>query len=356
MTSMTARAQESASDYSAPGKSRSLGNRVLRWCAVLICSSVLQVTVVGPTAWAQATKEAKPAAPAGGTTKAAKKSDDDTYQIWQVTYIGNTRVGYAKITSKPRFENGVKLLETEAESVMVMQRFGQTIRTRTVIKTDETPEGELIGYRFEMLNPPAAPSRTVAKVEGDKLRLESELAGKITKKELPWDRTVKTSTYQERMLRDQPLKPGDKRTLRIFDPQFSQVVNVKLTAGEKETVKLLEGKEQQLMKVVVEHSSLAGFPMQEFVDDEGETQLTTIPIMKMSSYKVTKEEALKNISASEVDLAVSTLIKVPKIANHQTARKIVYRLTSPGDDIAKLLPDGTGQTVKKVGPHAPQAT
>src|SRR6266436_1283527 len=192
------------------------------WCwsrrkCRLLCAILILLAETGPRGvfggrvWA----DEKPQA-------AAADVDSDYEESWQAIYIGKTRVGYGRSSVGHKAVDGKDRVVTDTEMTMAISRFGQSVKIKTAIQTDETPAGDLLEFRFELLNPPAAPMRSSGRVQDATLVLTTETNGKTTTKELPWDDSIKSPTYHERQLREDPIKAGQKRMLKMFDPQFAK--------------------------------------------------------------------------------------------------------------------------------------
>ncbi|MBI3860591.1 MAG: transglutaminase domain-containing protein [Planctomycetia bacterium] len=281
---------------------------------------------------------------------------EDFEESWQVVYIGKSRVGYARSSSGRLKRDGREVVMTDSEMNMTIARFKQSVKTKAITHSEETPEGELLAFRFEMQNPPAAPLRSSGRVEGDKLFLTTETNGKPTTKEMKWDRSVKSPAYQDRLLRENPLKPGDKRVLETFDPQFGKRSTVTLTAGAIEDVPLLGGKSRKLLAVAISQSVAPLITATEFLDEKGVALKSIVSFANMATYTVTKDEALKALTGEEVDMAFATLVKAGKIDRSAETRRAVYRVSITGEDPAKALSTGPTQQVERVSDYAVDLT
>ena len=284
---------------------------------------------------------------------AATEALSDFEESWQVVYIANSRVGHGRSSSGRLKRNGREEVVTDSEIALVISRFGQTLKTKTVVKTQETPTGDLIGFQFEMQNPPAAPGSTTGRVVGDKLVITTETNGQPKTKEIPWDNSIKSPNYQDRLLRENPLKPGEERTFKSFDPQFGKVNTITLQAGGSELrdVKMLDGQLKKLLEVKVTQSLVPGISMYEYLDEKGTPLKTSVSLLQMVTYTVAKQEALKTLSGAEVDLAVATLVKTGKIDRSQQTRQVVYRVNVPGEDPETVVSTGPTQIISRVNPN-----
>jgi len=170
-------------------------------------------------------------------------------------------------------------------------------------------------------------------------------AGREKQSTKPWDADVKSPAWIERILEKEPLKEGDSRKFKMFDPQFLTAATVTITHRGKEETDLLDGSRKEFEKLETSHSLVPGLVVASYVDETGETVKTVTNLMEMVTYTVSKEEALKEISAGEVDLGMDTVIHAGEIPNAHRASKAVYKVTVEGR-AAGVLPEGPTQSVK----------
>lgn len=287
---------------------------------------------------------------AAGEQAVAAEKKVDFEESWQVVYVGKSRVGFGRTTIETKQRNGREVIASDTEMSLAITRFGQAVKTKTQMQTEETPAGDLVGFYFELLNPPAAPTRKTGRVENGRLIIATEVAGKTTQSEIPWDGSLKAPGYQDRLLREDPLKPGEKRTIKSFDPQFGKLNVITMSAKDVEEVTLLGGEKKKLLKVSIVSSVAPVIVLDEYLDSKGEPLVTQMGLLGMSVYKASKEEALKSLSGEEADLAVATLVKVAKIDRPQQTAQVTYRLTIPGDDPSQILSTGPTQQITRVDP------
>src|SRR5262249_26214852 len=155
---------------------------------------------------------------------------------WQVIYIGKSRVGFGRSSTERVNREGHEVVISDSEMTLAISRFGQSVKTKVSTRSEETPGGDLLQLRFELHNPPAATVRTTGRVEKGRLLVETERGGVLEKSEVPWDSDAKAPGYQDRLLRENPLKPGEKRTLKTFNPEFGRMGTVTLSAEKPEKV------------------------------------------------------------------------------------------------------------------------
>jgi len=286
-------------------------------------------------------------------SKKVEKEED-----WQVIYLSGQRIGYAHTTIEPVVQGDQTIVRTSNISNMTIKRFGQSLVMRQTLTTEETIDGDMLRFSYESANPPASSSTTVGTVEGDQLRLKQTVNGKLKESTQPWRKDVKSPAFQDRALRDSPLKPGEARSFEAFMPEFNKVATIKLMATDLEETKLVDGTSRKLLKVKMTQSMIPGLVLNGFVDDKGETVKTATSMLgaEMVTYQVTKDEAMKAISGAELDLAVNTLVKVKRISDPHTSKKIRYKVTTKGQDPVAVLPAGESQAVKKIDAEVAEVT
>ena len=281
-----------------------------------------------------------------------------TGEEWQSLYIGKTRVGYIRSISSIDTVDGRKRLKSHTETAMSIARFGQKVKLKVTMESEETPEGDWLGFTSFMENPPSLSSRTEGRVEGDQLFLTTMVGGKTTEKKQPWNTTLKSPAWQDRMLREQPLKPGEERTLESFEPQFSRPMTVTIKALEPEEITMPGGERRKLNKIAVTQSLDPKLVQYSYLDDDLKTVKTTTMMLgtEMVTWSVSKEEALKELSGEDVDLAIATLIRTGKIERSLETQSVVYRVTLVDDDPAKYLTEGPTQSIRRIDPHTVELT
>lgn len=314
---------------------RLLGLKFVAFC--------LWAVVVAPSAFAQ---------PDGKPTKVEKE------ETWQVVYVGGHRIGFTHSLVEPITQDGKSLVRTSSITKTTIKRIGQPLVMTQTVTTEETPEGDMLRFTYGVENPPASPTTTVGTVDGELLKLKQTVNGKVKESTQPWKTSVKSPAFQDRAMRDAPLKPGEKRTFEAFMPEFNKVATIKLDAVDLEETTMVDGKARKLLKVKVTQSVIPGLVLSGFVDDRGETQKTATNMLgvEMLTYLVSKDEAMKAISGAELDLAVSTLAKVKPIPNAHKASSIKYRISIKGQGIDGVLPAGESQAVKKISDDTVEVT
>ncbi len=279
-------------------------------------------------------------------------------ESWQVIYLGGQRIGYSRSIVETVQQDGTPIVKTSSIANMLFKRFGQSLEMKQTLTTEETPSGDLLRFRFEMANPPAMTSATSGTISGKELTLTQEVNGKARTTIQPWQSGVKSPVFQDRMLKENPLKPGETRSFETFIPEFAKVGKATMKAFDHEETKLLENKSRNLFKVSITNTLLPGITMDSFLDDDGDAIKVSSNMLgsAMEIFLVSQAEALKAIEGAELDLAVSTLVKVkPLLKGHETKR-VVYRVTIADQDPVEVIPTGETQTLKKLDKESAELT
>lgn len=282
----------------------------------------------------------------------------ETEETWQVLYLAGQRVGYARIQMAPVEIEGQIQVRTAAETKLTIKRFGQVLRMSTTLESRETLAGDLVQFHFAMANPPASSSSTTGTIADGKLALLKEVDGRKSTLSQPWQAGIKSPTYQDRLLRLKPMKPGDEATVETFFPEFNKPGTVTIAAGDFEEVALLNGQKERLQKLVVTNSLLPTAKTKAWVNAAGQSikSATSMLGTEMVTYTVPKDEALKSLSVEELDLGIATLVKVTRISDPYATKQVVYQISVEDADPSKEIPTGDTQSVKKISDHVAQVT
>src|SRR5690606_19550033 len=92
--------------------------------------------------------------PAVGQDKTGAEARAPSGEEWNVIYMGKTRVGYSRSNTLQVKRDGRELIRSESDTTMLIKRFGQELKMKLTLATEETQEGELISVEFKNENPP----------------------------------------------------------------------------------------------------------------------------------------------------------------------------------------------------------
>ena len=289
----------------------------------------------------------------------AKSLEAKPTESWAIIMLGENRVGYSRTKVTPYSEGRRRMIRSTEETRLKVKRFGQTIQMMTRMATVEEENGILKSFEMQVTNPPAEPSTTKGVVENNRLKLTTLLAGKEQTRTVNWDKTAKAPGWQDRSLKNKPLKPGEKRTLRLFIPAFNKISDVEISAGKREKTVLQDGTSRELLRTKITQSILPAMPTTAWLDSTGVTLRSEADFLgtKMITFQVPAEVALQTISGAELDIAVNTLVHLDKpIKKGHRSKKVMYRIKVPGEGVASIIPASATQTVKAIDGETAEVT
>jgi hypothetical protein len=270
-------------------------------------------------------------------------------ESWQVVEMAGSRVGYSHVTTTHRTgDDGKEVIVCDSLTHLQIKRFNQALKITERLHTEETPEGELLSFRYRTDNPPISSMETAGMIRGDKLTLETTANGATDTNTVDWDPTVKSPAWQDREIETNPLKPGEKRSFPVYLPPLNQVLTLTLTESGAAKTELMDGSEIDATRILISYSSFLLPSMDAFLDSSGHMVKTETKLLSLVTYTVDQETALKEIEDQPADLAIETLVKVKPITDAHDRQRIVYRATLPDGNAAEAFPSGPTQQVTKV--------
>jgi hypothetical protein len=300
---------------------------------------------------------ANPGTPAAQTTAEPQTDAAAEREVWEITYILGSRVGYSQTTVKEVIHSGRKAVRIEAVDHLDVKRSGERIQPGSRVASIETPEGRLLQFESEM-QPGPAPMRTAGRVVGDRLEMETSTQGKKITSSIPWSAEYGGPFAAEESLRRQPLQPGGQRTLRALVPGFNELATVSMTAKDYEPVKLPAGT-YDLLRIDTELHFSNGQVLKGsmWVDRTGDPLKTRIAALNMEKVRAAKALALQEPETVDLDLLWDLAVKIarPLRDAHRTQR-IRYRVQLTGDDPAKVFVSGASQRVNSLDAHTAEVT
>ena len=273
-------------------------------------------------------------------------------RFWQVIYLGKSRIGHSRTYTRPVSVEGKTFLKCENETHLSIKRFGQVTQFDTRRETEELPDGTLRAFTYEMKNPPAAPTLSSGRVvDGNRMTGQITVGGTAHEFSIPWDVSIKSPAYLDRLPADHPFKHHQTVIMKEFVPEQLQTSEVHLTAGRREMVTLLDGHRRALMKMTALESLMPQTPIQSYLDDRGDVVVSTTEMLgqTLTTYTVPAEEALKEVAGAQIDIAVNTLVASTAIPNARQTKKAVYRIKMRGEDPTPFFPNYPYQKVIRSG-------
>jgi len=299
----------------------------------------------------------QPATESKSASSSAASTEQHAETIWESFYLQGAKIGYGRTTVRPVTRDEQNLIQTESLNHLWITRFGQTSKQDLQMSSLETPDGKLIEFQTVVSFGPV-PTVVTGKVAGDKLQLTTATQGQKQASSIPWSTDIGGFRAVENSLARQPLKAGEKRSLRMLMPLVNQVADVELAAHEIEDTEIL-GVKTRLLRVE-SVSKLSGQVMAAtlWLDAAGEVLKSHVAALDQLSVRST--EALAKApggDADKLDLGVDLFVKVePPLAKPHQSSEVVYRVDLASADPKAVFADGPTQKVKALGPHTAEIT
>ena len=272
-------------------------------------------------------------------------------ESWDAVFIRGVKVGYQHLYVTPVKYKDQDYLRIRFDLVMILKRDHDEVIIKLRYGTIETLEGEVVRLETQQ-DLGEDVSKIKGEVEGDKMRLSIEIAGKKQEQLVDWSPDTFGPYALEMSLARKPIKPGEKRSLKSFIPILNKVVTLEVSAIGNEDVELGDGKPRNLMRVE-QKGFLDGQPFGEL--DGVFWSDTSGQIMKgktegdggMTIFRTT-EAAAKTMppAASRLNILALSIIKVSSFPNADKSSDVVYRVVVNGNNAAKIFPNDRRQTVK----------
>lgn len=262
--------------------------------------------------------------------------------------MAGTRIGYSRTRLSQEKQGDRIVWKTSAETHLTIKRFGQELKMQHRQETVETEDGNLLEIRFEMQNPPASSTSSEGKVVGKDLKIKTTILGRETEKTLDWDPEVKSPAYQDRYLREHPLDEGKTMKFKAFSPEYNKYFTVSLRGKGKVRIQNHAGEKVSAQRIDVTQSLTPGVVMTTYLDGDGEAIKSKTAMLgtSMEVFSVSREEALREVEAGEIDLGLETLVKVEGLKDPHRAALIRYRMTGEEIDFQDRIPAGNSQQVR----------
>lgn len=275
-------------------------------------------------------------------------------ETWQVHYIGDAKVGHGRMKVSRR-DDGLLLIESEEQ--ITVERGNSSVTQQVALTSMEQPDGRLVRFETQVnLGPTTTISRGEA-TGGGVLHIETEVQGKTIAGEIPWRTEWGGFFAADRSLLNEPLQPGETRTLHALQPLVNQVGAIRLTARDYEETPLLVGT-QRLLRIDV-RMTVAGVPIDVtmWADQRGETWKTFLPNLQQTSYRASKELALTKNEVAKYDLFDDITVPVATpLENGHATRRVVYRARLKNGDSSEAFVSDAAQTVRRVDSRTAEIT
>jgi len=280
-------------------------------------------------------------------------------EIWEVITLAGQRVGHGFTRAAYTTVDGQRLLRVEARHYLAVQRFDTATRVRLEASSLQTPDGKLRQFQIQ-LHQSDTPQVISGEVIGDRLHMELRALGRRQSKQLKWPADAGGLMAVEDSLLLQPLRPGEQRTVKGFDLSAATVVDNQLRAVAQQTTELLGGQQRVLLRVESEVRADAKMlaKMVLWCDERGHVLKTQLEgALRLESYRVPREEALKAIGPAAIDLGIDIAVRPqqplpePFASNAHGTHRVQYRVWLKDGSAAEVFRAGLTQQVEAVDQH-----
>lgn len=269
-------------------------------------------------------------------------------ETWDAAYVGEDKIGHFHAQTHKVQSGGREVLHTRLTGQLAIQRFGDVMRMRTVADYYELPDGRLYATNLSAQISNEASNAQGRLVAGGKFQVTITPAkGSKIEQTLDWPVGLLGPFGQEESLRKSPLKAGQTREFLTFLPEMNLVAKRTLHGVRLEPIALLNGESVERL-LVTETNDQVPVESSLWMDEAGNIVKSLLPIadLSMTTYRVTKEEALLASRPATVDVGLQTLIKPdnPATGAH-TARSASYLLEFGDKAAADSIPEAGYQKI-----------
>lgn len=291
-------------------------------------------------------------------SQAAQPAPPAAREYWDAVLFGDSQVGYVHTSVEPVSRDGRQLVRYRAESELTIERFNQSTRQKLQYSSLETTTGEVLEFDSSMSSgngdQAAVSMESHGVVAGDAIHLKLSTLGKTQQAQLPWQKAWGGFFAMEQSLEKQPMRPGERRTLRALTPGFNQTAEVEFAAQDwEETTLLGTDMPVKLLKIAtVVKLGTNKLEQTVWTNERGESIKTLMPALQQTTYRTTREKAMAK-SRGTFDLGERSIVRVnPPLKNPHRTKRIEYRATLEQGQPAESLARGATQAVRKTGDHS----
>ncbi len=278
--------------------------------------------------------------------------------IWEAYFLQRSKIGYGHTVARPVQKGGQTLWAIDSINRLSITRFAQRTEQDLKMSTLETPDGQVLEFTTDMSFGPN-PMIVRGHVSGQQMILETQTKGTRQTSKIPWSPEIRGFRAVEQSLERAPIKPGEKRTLKMLLPVVNQIADVRLAAADYETTSVL-GIDARLLRV----ESVARMPdgnaleSTMWVDAQGQTIKTRVAAMQQESFRTTREVATATQpDGRPFDLGFDAIVKPDKpLPGIHALRQARYQVELTNADPAKVFATGATQSVRSTGPKTAEIT
>jgi hypothetical protein len=273
--------------------------------------------------------------------RAATRADTQ----YSAAFIDGKKVGYS-IHTRTVDANGVT---TDDDISLTISRVGTPITVRMTEKTVETAAGKPLGFEsVQLLGAMTVKVSGVVEPNGT-VRVASSSLGQQSKNSMPWPAGAVMSEGLRLMTLQKGFKTGAQYTASVFSPSLMQVLEAKVTIGEKKPIDLL-GRVVPLIETttVMTVPGAGEVATISYVDDNLEPLKSITPIagMRVEMVSCAKEFALGKVDV--VDMIGNMFVKSPTRLSDLGSTPAIHYWLTPTADANFVIPTTDSQRAERL--------
>ncbi|MEK6270584.1 MAG: hypothetical protein N2B57_07500, partial [Planctomycetales bacterium] len=211
--------------------------------------------------------------------------------VWELIELAGAPAGYGRMREYFIERDGETLRQIESVLRMRMQRLGQKVEAAIFVQATFHAKGNMLDFRTET-DLGGQSMITTGSVKGQHLEMATEQGGRVTTQRIRWSSELHGFFYEQRLLENNPMVPGEQRTFSTLVPIFNRVAKTTLRAGDWSSTDML-GDSKKLLPIQSE-TKLSGqqFTTTLWMDRDGQILKTEEPTLGQTVTRTTKEKAL----------------------------------------------------------------
>ncbi|MEE9603926.1 MAG: transglutaminase-like domain-containing protein [Thermoguttaceae bacterium] len=337
--------------------------RLRRLAAIAAAMSLAPVALFLAATGCSENRQADPAAKQQAAT--AARPVDTPFELhnlslqrdtWDIILMQGKRVGYVHTTLSSAVQSGKKVMVIDQLTHLAVKRFGQSTEQEIRLQSVETPDGGLLEFSCDEMHQGTTPLKTKGWVAGKQLNITTISKGNTSTDSISWSPEFKGFLGGEQSLLDNPMQPGQQRTIHMLMAILNQVATIEMVAGDREPVQLLTGT-YELLKIEATITLPGGQSLHQTIwcDRAGNGLKTLMKEMGLETFRATKAQALEKTEAADLGWGIAVKVEGTLSRPHQS-KQIRYRVHLDGSDPTTVFVSGASQRVESINAETADLT
>lgn len=267
---------------------------------------------------------------------------------WEIQYIGNEPVGFFHRKIERAATQGADTLRLTARSRTRLRGREKEAEQKLDFVAFEKENGHVI--RFEgSVEVGSRTNRFEGSVRDGKLQFNTNLFGRGDTVRIVWNPIDRGPFAIEQSLYRLPMKEGEQRQLRYFDPLLGRPIDAQLTAYDYSDTPTFEGQKVKLLEIhITSNSKDDVFSSQVWADTQGRIHKRFTPSLDLRSFRCEKESAM--VVVNQAELADLPLRPVPLGGAFPSATTypVRFRVETIDPQYSLELPSRTHQVIQTI--------